>query len=396
MRIPTVEFRSLLLPPIRVPLRALQSLRGPQSASWVPHAAPLPLCTAQRRTLHLYKTAKAKTVLGQHKVLTFSGYEIAPPSDSDHRINLYHCGKNDRRLIAENISLEEAYDKHVTDGKMLFCIDELKKSTAENFEKLKSLDIPAENNNFALIDAHTHRIPLPTKQKGYQLGGLKIIVFNLSSPIDYVKLSLDRAYQFIESGAVVEVRTRMKGKQLTKEERIQSGDFGVWPWMHAHFPHLRPDFVLKAMPKDTTMLIKPVSDGRIVQWVMSPKAALMPRMNLNRRLFRVKESVKQSIQQGKQGQLPKTLRAQLRAQGLDDYSVNTGMPRGQAREKFANGGKVKYGAEEKKHMRRSTDEDRDEFLQVDPELAAERTFTITYEPVGPRQETWNQRGSRKK
>jgi hypothetical protein len=211
---------------------------------------------------------------------------------------------------------------------------------------------------------------MKSQQKGRERESLKNINFNLASPVEYCKISLDRAYQFIEAGSPVEIRTRLQGQMLAKEDRIKPGDPEVWPWIHKYFPHLRPDFILKSMPEGTVFLINPVSDGRIVQWVMSKSAQETAPVDLTKRLLRVKESVKQSTQKGKQSMLPKVLRKQLSESGQKDYSVNTAMPRLQARAKFSEGGKVTYGSEEKKWKER--DAETDKFMVPDPQVERKR------------------------
>ncbi|KAF1844523.1 uncharacterized protein K460DRAFT_93315 [Cucurbitaria berberidis CBS 394.84] len=325
-RIPTLEFRSLLLPPIRIPLRAIRSLCRPQCAPAALHATRLPQCLVQRRSLHLYKTARAKTALGMHKIINFSPYEIAEPAASEHKVNLVE-GKEDSTIVAKDVSLQELYDNHVKPGYMLYLTQEVQKKTAENIEKLKKEDIPGEARNYAIVKAHTRFVKVEAGQKGKQLGGLKIVIVTLANPVDYFQLALDRAYQFIANGSPVEFRIRMKGANLGKENRLGPGDADVWPWMHNHFPHIRPDFILKAMPEGTFFLVEPVSDGRHVQFVMAKQAEQMPRISLTTRLQHVKTSVKKSIEQGKQGQLPKAMRKELRDGGHEDYSVDTGMPR---------------------------------------------------------------------
>ena len=264
-----------------------------------------------------------------HKVLVFSPYEIAEPAASEHKVNLVK-GDNDTTTVAKDVSLQELYDNHVKPGYMLYLTQPLKKATAENLKKLMSENIPGEVRNYAMAKAHTHFVKVEAAQKGHQLGALKVIIVRLSSPVEYFKLSLDRAYQFIANGSPVEIRIRIKGAHVGKEERLKPGDANAWPWMHDHFPHLRPDFILKAMPEGSMYLIKPVSDGRTVQFVISKPAKKMPRVDLNKRLLSVQKSVEQSVVSGRQGQLPRALRAQVQAAGHKEYAVRTGMPRPQA------------------------------------------------------------------
>ncbi|KAI4944277.1 hypothetical protein J4E91_008834 [Alternaria rosae] len=370
LRIPTVEFRSLLLPPVQIPIRALETLYRPQCA---PHV-PRPACPAQRleqrRALNLYKTAKAKTVLGQHKVLNFTPWEvekIVPLEKVEHRVKLWKTDKKSKRLsvIAESISFQELLEKHVEPGKMLYCLNEIKKGMAKKYIDEPELQIPGELHDFALHTAHTYKAPKTAQQKGKQIGGLKNIIFNESSPVEFFRMCIDRAYQFIEGGHAVEFRLRLQGKTLLKEERIKPAGPERWTWMQSHFPHLRPDTIMKSMPEGTRYMINPVSDGRLVQWVAVAGHKMEPAVNLDKRLFRIKSSVTSSIESGNQAMLPKIMRQQLRESGLEDYSINTGLPREQARAKHGKGGKKVYSGEEKKWLQR--DAETDGFLVPDPD-----------------------------
>ncbi|EUC45725.1 hypothetical protein COCMIDRAFT_94845 [Bipolaris oryzae ATCC 44560] len=358
-----VEFRSILLPPIRIPVHALGALYRPQCSRPAPSCAPLQ-CLTQRRGMNLYKTARSKTLLGQHKSLTFSSYEIEPPSASSHRINLFETDKHHSKytLIAKDVSLQEAYDNYVKPGHMIYCTKQLKKGMAKTFmtdaEKKHILD---EYKNFSFVEARSHRIALNSPQKGRQLGGLKNIIFNESSPISHFRLSMDRAYQFVDSGSPVEVRIRLQGS-VAKEQRLMPGNPAFWPWMHTHFPHLRPDFILKGMPEGTIFLINPVSDGRVCQWVMAKPTAVSTQ-DLNKRFVKVQKGVIRSIRQGQQEMLPQRMRLQLAESGNENYSPTTGMPKSKAKAKYGQGGSVTYGAEEKKHLAKDAETSR--FLQPD-------------------------------
>ncbi|KAG9194982.1 hypothetical protein G6011_00102 [Alternaria panax] len=376
MRIPAVEFRSLLSPPVRISIRALQTLCRPQCASRVLRPTRPTQRLEQRRALNLYKTAKAKTVLGQHKVLMFSSYKYPPLADLTHTVRLWETNKKGSKVavMADNISMQELYDSHVKDGEMLWCMEALPKAMANNYLDTEDgakveTEIPEKLRDFAITKAHLHSIPKPKKGKA-PLSGLKNIILNESSPVDYYRLSLDRAYQFLEAGCAVEFRIRLQGKQLLKEERYKAVDPRRWQWTHSHFPHLRPDFIMKGMPKDASYQIEPVSDGRVVQWVASTPKSPQNTGSLDKRLFNIKKSVARSIQEGRQAMLPRVLREQYRKAGIDDYSPHTGLPKELARQKFGAGDNVKYGAEEKKYLQK--DAETDGFLKPDPELKAQR------------------------
>lgn len=324
-RVPVVEFRSLLLPPIRVSLRAVQSLYRPQCLSNRPSTGRSPPCLTQCRSLVLYKTAIAKTVLGQHKILPFERYMIPPPGDSAHEVNLTDHKGN---LIVENISLEEIYEKHIRPGQLLYLNDEIKKSVAQNIPKMKSDKIQLKSRTYCIREAET--IPgnkkEPTAGKGQ--GAFRVTPLALSSGPQYFQLALDRSYQFIKHGSPVEFTIAIKRSPTSKEQKWKgTDDRESWPWIHEHFPHLRPDFILKQMPEGSMYSVDPVSDGRLLQFVIIKPSTMnrLPR-NLTDRLFKVKESVIKHIAKGQAAQLPSGMRRELSLSGNESYSPLSSMP----------------------------------------------------------------------
>ncbi|KAF9701310.1 hypothetical protein EKO04_000017 [Ascochyta lentis] len=291
-RLPTAEFQSLLLPPIRIRLRTLHTFNRPQCTPIARHCArPAATCPAQRRSLHLYKTARARTALGMQKMLGFSLYEIEAPAVSNHRVNLVKS-EFDHTPIAQDISLQALYDDHIAPGKMLYMTQPISKKLSENYERMRDEYIPAHTNNYAIVPAHSIEVVLKNPQtEGKQLGPLKGVHLVLANPVAYTKEAFDRAYQFIEQGSPVEFRVRLLGSVVKKRMKTARPRADAWPWMHAHFPHLRPDFILKSMPEGTEYLIKPVSDGYTVQFVLGRRAEEMPVLDLTRRVFRVKKAV---------------------------------------------------------------------------------------------------------
>jgi hypothetical protein len=323
-RITTAVFRSLLLPPIRISVRTLASLHRPQCVPVAHTARPRP-CLTQRRYLKLYKTARAKTTLGMHKVIPFELYKIAAPSTSLHKVNLVD-GKHHDKVIAENITLQELYDEHIKPGHILYLTKTIPKNVAESVEKLKAEDTANTVKDFAIVVGnsilHNKKAPVGHLQ-------LKTMPITLSSPVEYVRHTLDRAYQFVEHGSPVEFLIRLKGSQEKAEARLKFGDTEGWPYIHDHFPHLRPDFILRSMPEGSTFVIAPVWNGKRIQFVIQKKAWKLP-LDLTKRLFKVKHSVQGSIKDGHQGMLPKVVREELAAGGSKDYTIKTGMPRPQA------------------------------------------------------------------
>jgi hypothetical protein len=321
-RIPIVEFRSLLSPPMRIPLRALQSLYRPRCLPTRSGAACSQPCLEQRRNLVLWKTAKAKTVLGMHKVLPFSRYEVAPRNKSEQRVTIVDGDK----VIAQDITLETLYDEHVQPGQILYLNEDIGKSRAENITRLREEKANIYHRTYGIVTAESIPGNRKDSQKGKGKGALRVTPVTLGSPMQYFKVAMDRSYQFIKHGSPVEFGIRISGKyEKAKEEKLTPVDLSSWQWIHEHFPHLRPDFILRSMPENSRFLVDPVTDGRIIQFVIA--APPFPSLeNVTHRLFAVKKSVQKSITQGKQAQLPKWYRSQLQTAGHGAYSAASGVP----------------------------------------------------------------------
>ncbi|KAJ4378984.1 hypothetical protein N0V86_005861 [Didymella sp. IMI 355093] len=331
---PTVEFRSLLLAPIRVRLQTLLPLSRPQCAPVaLSRAAPAANCVAQRRSLHLYKTARAKTALGMHKILDFVRFDVKPPSESTHRVNLVKWGKgkefNDKfTIVKENLSLEELYE-HVSHGQFIYQADQIPKRIDGKFKDLRDHNIPAQSNNYAIgiakqtewnsVDQVSNKVKHAAQKDGNQLGALKTVIMLLSNPVSYKLLSLDRAYQFVELGSPVEFRIRLHDSAVAVKKKAAVPDPELVPWMMDHFPHLRPDFILKAMPAGTKYVVNPVTDGRIVQFVVGRDVKQAPKLDLTTRLFRVKKAVENTLPNN-----PMAQRYQYRKTKQPDQKVSDG------------------------------------------------------------------------
>jgi hypothetical protein len=322
-RRPVVEVRFLLSAPIRLSLHTLQSFQRPQCLPIRATNGRSPQCLAQRRNICLYKTATAQTVLGQHKVLPFERYTTQSHNASEHLVNL----KTDTDVI-KGVPLQQLYDKHIKPGQILYLLDDIPDRDTKTVDKLKSADVSRNYSTYGILEAGTmpHNVKDPRKGKG--IGALRVSPIKLSSPSAYFKLVMDRSYQFLSHGSPVEFTMRYRSGHIDKKEQLDTGEIDSWMWIHDHFPHVRPDFILRSMPAGSRFLVDPVTNGHAMQFVIALQVPKGPRLvyNLTNRLFKVKESVKLSISKGSQAQLPKALRSRLQREGNKAYSPVTGMP----------------------------------------------------------------------
>ena len=280
-----------------------------------------------------------KTLLGLHKLLAFSPYRPPEPKSSKHTVKLWT--KPGGKLVAENISLEQLLREHVAPGRFLCPVDAPKKTHAENVPYLRENNVAQEFNNYYIADFKEQiSKPKTTTSKHpsiLHLAQLKEIHFNLASPASYTKLSLDRIMSGLRANRPVEVCMRVKGRHIKdKVARYEADTTDVWDFLLSHFPHLHPDFIKAAMPEGTPFLISPWSDGKHLQFVLGFPDQPDRRKKVttgDKRLLRMKEQVRQSMNDGLQTQLPKAIREKLAAEGNDNYTVDTGLPRSVVQER---------------------------------------------------------------
>jgi hypothetical protein len=360
LRLPSVTVVSLLSPSFAVSLQSLSWLNR-RLPSAVPPSAP------QCRALHLYLTSRARTVLGMHKLIPFKLYQPPPLAKATHRINIYD--KHGGGLVAENITLLEAYNNHVKPGHMLHLCDPMPPASRD-VESMKAENTADEFNNYAILKAYSTNAMVKIEKPAYaneektkvkQWGPLKEVHLLSTSPVEYHRQMLDKAYRFVEGGRPVEVTLKMRGKKIPKKDKLTPGPADHWPWIHNHFPHLRPDFVLKAMPMGTVYVVEPVSDGRVCQWVMA-LPSITQRFNLTKRLFKVQQAVSTSIKDGKQAELPMALRMGLIESGDENYSLDAGVAKA-----ADNAGEFSEGVRWGEKSMDSIPESRKERLRLGPE-----------------------------
>jgi hypothetical protein len=242
-----------------------------------------------------------------HKILGFKPYQVTPVSASQHVVDVVRSEKI-QSIIASGISLVELYDNHVKPGRMLYLADQMDRTMAGKPKRMREEQLEKRMNRFAIAEASSR----PTKRATAR-GALKVVVLMLTSPISYVKIVLNRAHTFLLEESPVEVRVRLGGKYERKQVRKRAaaeaeareekegadGKQSVvhdeteddWVWIHQHFPHLRPDFILKGMPEGTVVTIDPVRDAKQMNFVMELPTNKTPMTDLNKRLERVKQAV---------------------------------------------------------------------------------------------------------
>lgn len=319
-----------------LPVRSLnQSVRPSivaQSRLLVPRPQPC-------RPLHLYKLARSKTLLGLHKILPFDRYETPPPSQSSHKVQLSD-GCEPRAKHYANVSFSKLLTKHVRPGRFLIPTTSLSRYEGKNVDQLKQDDRPAKYRSYRLARAAVptsdapglkvadrEELALEPPKLQQQWGRLKGIHMNLISPVLYQELCLQRAFNFLLQGHVVEFQMRTDHVKVDKKQKIESADPEGTLWLHNHFPHMRPDVILKSMPEGAYFLVDPVSSGRVVQFVMAMplisgnKNDLPVRQKLTSQVFHKKSRLKGTIDSGQQGELPKVLRQKLIEEGNDAYSL---------------------------------------------------------------------------
>jgi len=312
--------------PALLPARTTRALPSPP---WLAHAChaipPYRLALPQRRSLHLFKTARSKVLIGRHKALPFALYTPPPLSECPHRVNLVQPteaedGEGTASVIASDTTLAQLYER-VQPGEMLYLIgsDNIKKGllSAASLDSRAKATIPTDNRNYAIVKPFTTSarvnvkgMPLDSPPVWRTAGEVREVHLLLSHPHTYTRLMLDAAYRLINYGCPVEFHIRLRHEVVgSATQRLQSSPFDSMDWCLAHFPHLRPDFILKGMPEGTIYAIEPVCDGRVLAFVvMNTEVRQQYKCkDFTRRFFQVQGSVKAAIADGVPMQLPSSV-----------------------------------------------------------------------------------------
>lgn len=214
-------------------------------------------------------------------------------------------------VIAEGLTPKEAYDRFVKPGQMLTLAETMHKGWVRpQLAAMQQLQAPEKFNDYVITKPYRLDTPVVVtgkKAKGHRPGDLVVppsmyeklreVHLLLHSPTSYWQEMLDRAYQFLELGCPVEFVIRARNSNGAKKARWRSAGTEQMDYWLAHFPHMRPDVILRSMPAGTKFIIDPVTDGRALQFVLAiPKGSMQ---DLNERLQNVKMMVTEAIEAGR-------------------------------------------------------------------------------------------------
>ncbi|KAL1601478.1 hypothetical protein SLS60_006393 [Paraconiothyrium brasiliense] len=274
---------------------------------------------------------QAKTILGMHKIIPFDRYELPKLATSDHKINIFKFGKNEdglkvKELVAESVTLQQVYDNYIEPGKLLRLANNVPKDHAPaDHVRLEERQTAQKFKDYVIFDAYSTpgvKVKVDTKkslkargnhEEIVSLQALREIKLLLHTPMEHFAVMLDKAYQFIALGSPVEFDMVIRHHTKKVAARIASPGKDTLDYVYRHFPHLRPDFILKSMPPKTRFIVHPVSDGRHVQFVIGHESIddTLGKTDLTKRLFKVKQEVMKGVVEGRRIQLPKGARSQI-------------------------------------------------------------------------------------
>ncbi|PVH98428.1 hypothetical protein DM02DRAFT_630227 [Periconia macrospinosa] len=293
----------------------------------------------------MYKMARAKFVLGQHKALEMHRY-TPPQPNAEHRIKL----TDDKgECIGQDMSMKEVHN-HITPGYILSPLLMPHATEMRNVKSMKEGEVHKTFNGYKLVKAGLENFNAAKAKKETEHNTVffdcKIMPFSgkrLSSPYEF-SLNMQRIHRFLEDRHPVELQMRLPGRKLKKKKRSEK-EYSLypdkdlvlqeeWEWLHAHWPHLRPDNILKSMPKGTQVWLPPYTNGANLYWVFGPPWAFS--MNLGKKIEEMKTKVREEIKKGNQMQLPKKFREQLHASGQTEYSSDSDMPAGKISDRLIN------------------------------------------------------------
>lgn len=257
------------------------------------------------------------TVLGMQKILSFDRYDPPEVSASDHTINIVKMVENEegetvKKTVAQDLTLQEVYDSYVEPGRWLQLADTVPKvDTSVDPAVLREKGTVQRYRDYVVLEAHGSgaKAEVPRKKLGKVLKvlanreeiehllTLRKVHLLLGSPMYHVTEMMDKTYQWIELGCPVEFSIR--ARNITTKDYVERGMVSkdIFEYVFKHFPHLRPDFILKSMPVGTKYLVKPFSDGRHVQFVLGGEREFKKdsfKTDLTQRALNVKQAVLQS------------------------------------------------------------------------------------------------------
>lgn len=158
------------------------------------------------------------------------------------------------------------------------------------------------DSTFRVYDLGMPESPNPSKKRLKREGHGREIRLITICDAKYLRISLRRAHNFLQSGDRVEFHLRVtnnKGKEA-KSQLIDAT-------LHKR-PDLRPDVILAAMPKGTTMLARPCTkvgeDTQMLAWAMQLRKALPAGVRLQPRR-KVTEFLESEPEMLKQDAVPK-------------------------------------------------------------------------------------------
>lgn len=165
---------------------------------------------------------------------------------------------------------------HVSPSDDLYVCAEYKKLYLTNKTyHIKPLKIPKDFTPNVLpdksVDHSKRRRGKPTIRHHFPHAGRgRQIHLTITSPPPHLALLLARAYCFLLQGCRIEFHLHQKSKDKQVENNLD--------WALEHCLHLRPDVIMKAMPKGTEMLVLPaVSKSTALQelvWALELPEAL--------------------------------------------------------------------------------------------------------------------------
>jgi hypothetical protein len=274
-----------------------------------------------------------------HALLPWGKYKLPRLEESPHKVDL--VGEKGERF-ATGISLDKAREC-VRPGRFLIPMKTpTKRETNDLLEKRGDLCAfkSYKLTRFRPVRAAPTKVVKPEDSESNKYvpkalrgirQGLKQILYDLTSPADYFEICLRRAYAFLDAGHPVEFTFRYSRDKIRREEKHKKGDARVWHWLHAHFPHLRPDIILEAMPEGAYYLLEPFSDGRALKFIlMMPSSSGYRERSLARRLLSIRGRLPGEIERGTVSQLPGYMRRELIERGNLKYSLETASNRRQA------------------------------------------------------------------
>jgi len=204
----------------------------------------------QCRSIHLnYVVKTPEWGRSNPKLVNYTTASTLYKKPQDVRINLWVHSTTGRELI-EQITLEDVLESHLKPGLFLVPVETPDSTQHQQQYLLKPIDMKIPHT---LKSGKTSKRPRR---------GVKEFHFTLPPPVLYFTQCMWRSWHILQAGIPVEIQAHaFYGKPDNEDPKM------IIEKINQNL-HMRPDVILKAMPRASSIRVQPQTNRTKVCWVM--------------------------------------------------------------------------------------------------------------------------------